>query len=135
MSDKAILGGSLIVAASVVLAGWIMRPLPPGPHAEDTLQTQAPKQRRDALIESFKQQVRQKTPSLNIPADGEITDVQVDDAILANNALNIQCRITFSKDHGELVNGCVLAADGFGGYSGNFSPVSDNSKEIHLYLP
>ena len=142
MSDRAVIACSLIIGASIMFTGWTVQHSLPSSVRVDLAQASNPpfatKERREALIESFKQQLQQLVQQQGPVWGGlgEITNVQFSDFSLSKDGLNIHCKIRWSKsDHETPSDDCLLKADGFGGYIGNFSIISDVRRDFPMYLP
>ena len=134
---KAILGAALIISAGFVLSAVIRKPCIHSCRRPTEVQGQpaeSPAADRDRYMAQFKQQVQAKTPALELP-DAAITSVEVLGITRSadGSTISIHPRIQWQRGP-ETEFKCLLKADGFGGYVGQYSPISDNRKEISIEI-
>jgi hypothetical protein len=131
MSSKVFLLGCVIIAASILCAGKLARP--GGFHGfRCRTTTAAAVDRRDALAKAFVQQLTELTPSLG--NSQEIKRVEVVAIALDGDTLTIIPRVWWTKQDSFTEYPCKLQSDGFGGFTGKYSPLSDNTKNIWITL-
>jgi hypothetical protein len=125
MTDKGLVLGAIIVAGGMVVSAILLQPL-----RKSKPERSAPpstEQIRQAYIQGFIEQVTAKTPDLG--HHQTITKVDVEGIILSQDGatLTIIPKIMWTKQESPTQYPCRLKADGFGGFAGNYSPMSDNT--------
>jgi len=88
--------------------------------------------RRNALVQAFTRELIGKTPGLG--CHQEIKRVEIQAITLQNETLVIVPRVWWSGQESFTEFPCTLHSDGFGGFVGQYSPISDNTKNIWVSL-
>jgi hypothetical protein len=132
MTDKGLLVGTLIISGGMIISAILLQP--PRHSKPEVFVSPSTEEVRQTYIQGFIEQVIAKTPDLG--HHQRITKVDVEGISISQDGavLTIIPRIMWTKQDSPTQYSCELKADGFGGFAGKYSPMSDNTKEIYIQI-